>query len=382
MRLLVLRLYYIGDVLFTGPALSLLRRRLPGARLDILVQSWTAPVAGRLPGVDRVLTYEPRGRHRGAAGLLRLVRELRAEGYGAVVDLHGNLKAHFLARASGAPVRVGFSTGRGGELLTHRVPYREEISIVDLLAGTAQVAAEVLTVGRAPGWQELPPEPEYAPGERRLSLRLEPGEREAARRRLAGGLRGRGPLVLLQLGANWPSKRWPVERWEGLARLLLERLGARLILSGGAAEEEMQAELLRRLAEGEAEKDDRRGRLLPLAGRTSLLETAALAAESDLVVAPDTGVLYLASAVGTPVVGLYGPTDPARLAPLGEGGIALATRPSCWPCWAVECPLGRNRCLGDLDEERVFRAVAAALRAKGASRREAPARGGEPPSGG
>ncbi|MDI3298893.1 MAG: glycosyltransferase family 9 protein [Bacillota bacterium] len=393
MKILVLRLHYIGDVLFTGPALRLLRRRLPGARVDLLVQRWTAPVAARLPGADRVLTYEPRGSHRGAAGLLRLVRQLRAERYDAVLDLHGNLKSHFLGRASGAPVRVGFSTGRGGWLLTHRLPYRQDLPIVDLLAGTAQVAAAAVEGGLRPGWQQLPGEPAYAPGERRLEIPLEPEEREAARRRLAEELRPGGPRILLQLGANWPSKRWPVERWAGLARLLLERLEARLILTGGAAEEAAQAELLRLLGlpggegaglprgDGAAEGGGQDGRILPLAGRTSLLETAALEAESDLVIAPDTGALYLGAAVGARVIGLYGPTDPARLGPLGPGGVALAARPSCWPCWAVDCPLGRNRCLADLDEERVFRVAAELLRRAPAPPGGVAARGETPSAG-
>ncbi|MDI3316756.1 MAG: glycosyltransferase family 9 protein [Bacillota bacterium] len=388
MKILVLRLFYIGDVVFTGPALRLLRRRLPGARIDLLVQRWTAPVAERLPGVDRVLTYEPGGAHRGPAGLLRLVRRLRAERYDAVLDLHGNLKAHFLGWASGAPVRAGFSTGRGGWLLTHRVPFREDRPIVDLLAGTAEVAVEALEGRLRPGWQTLPEDPGGAPGERRLSIRLDREERAAARRTLAERLRPGGPVVLLQLGANWPSKRWPVERWAGLARLLMERLDARILLTGGPAEEAVQREVLRLLGQppeapatpvregGGGVEEAGRVRVLPLAGRTSLRETAALAAESDLVIAPDTGVLYLASAVGARVVGLYGPTDPDRLGPLGERGRALATRPSCWPCWSVDCPLGRNRCLADLEEAQVAEEAATLLATPSALRNRGAGPGG------
>jgi ADP-heptose:LPS heptosyltransferase len=155
--------------------------------------------------------------------------------------------------------------------------------------------------------------------------------------------------VGLVLGASTPVKAWPVEHFVRLVGMLREE-GAEVVLIGGPAEAEREAAVQKELA----------APALSVVGKTDLPRLAALLDRADAVVAGDTGALHLAAAVGTPVVGLYGPTSPEVTGPYGEQHRVLWDRPECGPC--------RNRprckdyhCMRDLTPERVAEAVGEVL---------------------
>jgi ADP-heptose:LPS heptosyltransferase len=164
--------------------------------------------------------------------------------------------------------------------------------------------------------------------------------------RVDAGLAGRSDVVLLNPGGGWASKLWPAERFGELARGLAAR-GLRALVTHGPGEEALARRVVAASA-GSAEP------CFP----TSLVDFVELARRARLLVAADTGPLHLACAVGTPVVALFGPTDPARNGPFAREDVVVRRRPECAPCYSRTCARHAG-IMGEIDSSEV---LAAALR--------------------
>jgi len=140
------------------------------------------------------------------------------------------------------------------------------------------------------------------------------------------GLAGIGDFAVLNPGGGWASKLWPAERFGELARGLRD-LGLRCLVSWGPGEEALADRVV-------AAADGAAVRSFP----TTLLDYVEIARRARLVVAADTGPLHLACAVGTPVVALFGPTDPARNGPFAPADAVVRRTPACAPCYSRTCP--------------------------------------------
>lgn len=347
-RLLLVRLSALGDVLHALPALAALRALLPDACLDWAVEDRTAPLLRDHPDLRRVVAF-PRaalsGALRGVPRPLRLARglrafaaELRAGRYDAVLDLQGNLKSGLVARLAGAPVVAGAARGREGShlLLTHPLPPPPD--------GLHKVERNLRLVGALLGR----PAPWSAP---RLGL----GPEDAAQAEAAlsaAGVHEPHPLVLHPGTSGFGAfKRWPPERFAAVARRLASPARPAAITFGPAERE---------LAELVARHSDRAARPVPT---PSLRALAALVARARLVVAGDTGPLHLAALLGAPVLGVYGPKDPAvygphGLRPDGTPGllpVALKHDVACRPCTLRRC--AAPVCLTTLAPDEALRAL-------------------------
>lgn len=313
-----MRLGALGDVVRTLPAASALRAAYPGAHLAWLVEPASRGVVEMQPWIDEVLVF-PRGAlsealRRGrpgrfAGGLARFVRRLRRRRFDLVVDFHSIAKSAWLARASGARVRVGyaspFAREGAGWLATARARLAER-----RLSRFARNLALVEFLG-------VPAVPHPAP------LRVAP---EA--RREIDALLGDGPApVVVHPGTSpsTPHKRWSPERWATVARALAADGGRVLVCSGAEATERAAAQAIVAAAGDEA---------VQLAPATaSLGALAALLERARLFLGSDSGPLHLAAGVGTPVVQLLGPTDPVENAPHPDTPSRSVRVPvACSPC--------------------------------------------------
>ena len=329
LRRILLRLpSWLGDVVMARPAVAAITAALPDATFIAQAPKPFLPLAARLPGVSAVLSV---GRDRGPRDLLASRRALRAEGFDAAVVFprgHRAALAPFLARI---PVRVGFGARGKGPLLTHGVTGWRPLRSDHRSRFFAALAAPFsVTVPEG----DLPP------------LAVSEAEREAARRLLlALGRRTDRPLVAIEAGASYgPAKCWPVASFAELAR----RLGAQgmdVVTVGTPAAAPIEAAVAARAPE-----------LLRGVGRTADLGVLlALLAAADLLVTNDTGPMHVATAVGTPVVALFGATDPVVSAPLGPGELRLIYEPEpCSPCFLRECPVPGHPCLAKIPVERVL----------------------------
>jgi heptosyltransferase-1 len=144
------------------------------------------------------------------------------------------------------------------------------------------------------------------------------------------------PQAVLHPGARWSTKLWPTDHWARLAEWLVRDKGFQVVITGSPGDRDLTAEIVAQAGVP----------LINLAGRTSLVELAALLQQARLAVTTDTGPMHLAAALGTPVVALFGPTAPWRTGPFGEGHEVVRLALPCSPCFRRQCP--EPRCLTEL----------------------------------
>lgn len=327
-RILVIRPDHLGDVLFSGPALALLRFHWPDARLTLLVGPWSREVAERLPAVDEVRTLpfpwfdrqprrtalEPYGR------LLRAAGGLRSTPWDAALILRDDdWWGAWLASLAGARLRLGHDRPGVRPFLSHALP--------DGAAGEHLVSESLALVQALAGQSRLNPDGRQAAiGNPRLQLRLSAADQAAAARLLAGT--DPRPLAV-HPGSGAVVKRWRTGAWVE-ALTVLTAAGETVVLTGGAGENA----LVQRLAEALPRPT------LNLAGTTDLGALAAVFARCRLVMGPDSGPLHLAVAVGTPTVHLFGPASAARFGPWGppERHRVVQSALPCAPCGRLDWP--------------------------------------------
>jgi ADP-heptose:LPS heptosyltransferase len=283
MKAVVVRLSAIGDVVHALPVASALKRH--GWETGWLVEPAARPLLEGHPGIDR-LVAAPAARAFDWGQARTAWRELRSRRYHVALDLQGLWKSAAWARLSGAPRVVGYGKqwrreGASAWLLHERVaPAGDARHVID----------ENLALLRPLGVEAV--------GNREFALPESPGAVGDRLRRLE-----LGEFAVLNPGGGWPEKLWPAERFGEVATGLRER-GLASVVTWGPGEQPL-AERVVAASRGAASA------CFP----TTLLELLGVLRSARLMVAADTGPLHLACAAGTPVVGIYGPTDPARNGP-------------------------------------------------------------------
>lgn len=294
-RFLVLRMSALGDIVHTLPAVHALRESFPRATIDWLVdQRWTPILEGN-PDASKIIAMD-RDSWR---NVISVVRDLRATHYEMAIDFQSLYRSAILAWLSGAPQRVGFDSHyareRGATLFytrsvtphgKHKVEHNLEL-VENVGARKGEVCFP------------LPPNPQ--------------AEEEVERILRAKSV---GEYFVLSPGGGWRSKCWPAERYGALYHALAERYGWRGVISFGPGEQDL-AEIVRR------EAGSREPLHEPLIEPFNLRQLVPLLRGAKFLVAADTGPLHVASALGTPVVGLYGPTDPARNGPYSSRDVVV-----------------------------------------------------------
>ncbi|HSE91783.1 MAG TPA: lipopolysaccharide heptosyltransferase I [Methylomirabilota bacterium] len=312
MNVVIVKLSSIGDVVHALPVAATLRARLPGARITWLCERREAVVLVGHPAIDEIVVADTRGwrRARGldamravASGFVALARQLRSGRFDVALDLQGLLKSGLLTACTRAPLRIGFESSRCRErvnaLFTNRRVLPPE--------SARHVADQYLALLEPLG---------VAGPVREFRLPCDPAAEAAIDDVFsAAGLKPRNRVVVLNPGAARADKRWPVERFRSLGARLATEAGAQVIVVWGPGE----ASAARAIA-GPAG-----GRVL-LAPPTDIHQLIAVLRRASLLVAADTGPLHLAAAIGTPCVGLYGPTRAERNGPYGSGHRALEGR--------------------------------------------------------
>ncbi len=304
MKVAIVKLSSLGDVIHALPVARALRRARPDARISWIVEARESALLRDHPDLERVIPVDTRrwrrlirrpagaGEAWGQLGGVR--RELRGAGFDAALDLQGLVKSGVLTAGTGARVRIGFSGAycreRLNVLFTNRrvTPPPGAVHVVEqnlALLGPLDIA-------RAAPEFHLPAWPE---AERRMDVAL-----------AAAGLRPGDRVVALNPGAGWPRKQWPRERFRALAERLGAEADARVLLLWGPGERDMAEAIGAGLTTPAVQ-----------APPTDLHELAAVLRRVSLMVAGDTGPLHLAAALGTPALGLYGPTRATRNGPYG-----------------------------------------------------------------
>jgi lipopolysaccharide heptosyltransferase II len=352
--ILLIQLDHLGDAVISTVMFPRLRRRYPGASIEVLAGPWNREVFEAMPEVDRVhVCRANRFARNGRLGwMLSTVLwgiRLRRRRVDLGIDVRGEFPHAMILWLCGALRRLGWSSGGGGFLLTDSPQFvadRPEVeSRLALLAELGIPAHEKEETAR-PAFR---PSDEARRRVGRWLAEVREGEMEPA-----------GPRIVVHVGAGTPAKRWPVEHWRGLVGGLVGRLGAQVVLVGDASDGAVARAILG-------------PRPWPAVadwtGRLSLAELAALLERADLFVGGDSGPAHLAAAVGTPGVVLFSGTNRARQwQPRGENVRVLRHPVPCSPCHRQSCPWREHPCMRGLMPWQVAAAVEAMYRrAAGAS---------------
>jgi heptosyltransferase-3 len=310
-RVLVVRLRSIGDTVLATPTLHALRRFLPSAQIDVLLEDWVAPLLEGFEDVDNVITVE----RKSTASRARIARALRTARYDVAYNLHGGTTATFLTRATGARHRVGFAAYRYSRLYNHAAPSpivlwgREKIHSVE------QQLALV-------GWTGVPVSDLPAT---RLAVTKD-ADAGITRRLSEVGLDETSQLALLHPAAAFETKQWATENFARVAEELKAR-GLSIIAVAAPHETEVINTLQKSSsAEIKAFTD------------LSLPEVTALCARARLFVGNDSGIAHIASAVGCPSVVIFGSSNVMHWRPWAKAPAAIVREElPCQPCPGYSC---------------------------------------------
>ena len=326
-RILLLALLPIGDTLFITPTIRALREQYPAAKIVALVHSTTLPLMRWVPQVDEVLVAPLIADWAGLGVLIGFLRRLRAMRFDVAIDFTSPIY-NWISLVCGIPERTAMKF----DPLWWIVPGRHRRWRLTHAMRHYYACAREL---RLPPWEEV---------EHVASLRLPATQRHTAR----AWLRARGsqrPLVGIHAGGAGLNglKRWPAERFAALANRLTEAWGAQILLLGGPEDVALVRDIAARLRQPP----------LIAAGEVSLLTSIALIEACDLFIGNDSSPLHLAATVGTPYVGIYGPTSAANFHPMPrepwQGSIVLPAPRCCEQSYFVGGEViwrPRRRCSG------------------------------------
>ena len=332
---------WLGDAVMALPAIADVRRQRPSARLVVGARQSVAPLFAMVPGVDAVVPLRWKGQAIRREALDADTAALKDARPDLAILFPNSFASAWLARRAAIPERWGYARDVRGLLLTRAVPRP---------AGRMHQGEYYQNLVRDLGFHNGPLQPVVQPSADALA--------SAMRLLQDRGWRDDGMLVVIAPGAAYgTAKRWLPRHFASLVTSLVADHDAYVAAVGSAADVETTRMIASALGASV------RGRLIDLAGATSLAELAAVLHVARVCVSNDSGAMHLAGAVGTPLVALFGPTREDETAPLlREGGErrVLVHPVWCRPCMLRECPID-HRCMRGLEPAPVHTAVAGLL---------------------
>ena len=330
-RILVVNVNWLGDVVFSLPIFKALKTAYPNAMIACLAVPRVKEVLESNLYIDHIVVYDEEASDRSLLGKIKLIGRLRRLQFDVAFLLHRSFTRALLIFLAGIPQRVGYDTKNRGFLLTHRVNplpegrHRWEVYRHVLESYGIRVNGH--------------------PAQLQVDSRA---EEEVGRLLEKEGIRPDDFLVVVNAGGNWDLKRWPQEHFSELINRLMNELNARVIMPGALKDRELVHGIV-----GASQV-----RPLIWAGQTSLKQLMALLKKAHLVISADSGPLHLAAGLGTPVIGLFGPTRWEITGPRPQGpAIVIQKDVGCnrEPCYYLSCP--DNVCMKSITVDEVMDAV-------------------------
>jgi len=328
MKILIRVPNWIGDAVLARPAIESIAASFPQAELWLNAAEWVKDLFSSDGKIDGIAPLPPSN---GIKSVREAARRLKAESFDIGILLTNSFGSALLFSLAGIPQRWGYASDGRGLLLTksvrnaNRDAARHQVYFyLDLVVGLGLKAVSTA-----------------------LRLTVTEEEKNRAQRHLEEtGIDPGRPLLILSPGAGYgPAKRWPACRFAALASLFQERKDAAVVIAGSASESAIAAEISSSLNK----------KPLDLMGKTTLPELKGLISLARLFISNDSGPMHLANALRVPVVGIFGPTDPAVTGPFEQPAAVVKKDVPCWPCFYRKCPYD-HRCMTRIDPEEVYRA--------------------------
>lgn len=334
----ILRLSSIGDVIHTLPVVDVLKKKFPDVRISWVAEKGMAPLLKNHPGLDQLLLVDTRGWRRKIFSpsvwkeILSFLRYLRSQKFDVALDFQGLFKSALLARLSGAARRIGMSphdrkeswsgiflNAFGKQTATRKHIIEKNVAMLETLG--------VVSEGQSLNFHIYADEEAVQYVERELQkVEIE-------------------KFILVNAGGGWITKLWEVDKFAHLIDAIYSDLNMPALVLWGPGEKHIADKIVRKCISPAM-----------ITFSTNLSEVIALTGKARLMVSGDTGPLHLASAMGVPVVGLYGPTDPLRNGPWNPHDSACTIHYECSPCYQRTCPIG-VQCMKKMEVAPVLDAV-------------------------
>jgi heptosyltransferase-1 len=340
MNILIVKLSAIGDVIHTLPSLAALRKLYPEAHITWVVEEAAAGLIKNHPDLDSVLIsrrkswikYFRKGEiYRPLREMRAFLKELRQRPYDLVIDFHGLLKSALIVLLSGGKRKLGYDSLQelSGLFYNEKIPEDMNKHAVD----------RYLDFSRYLGAKIVGPEfplPSDNAAQVKVQYIFEKHHLENKK------------FIAINPVAYWETKLWDNEKFARLADSIKTKLNVEVVFTGS---EKSSIEKITTQMPDKA---------VNLGGETTLLELAYLYKKALMVITTDSGPMHLAAAVGTPIIALFGPTDPQRTGPYGEGHTIIRTDLPCSPCFLKKCPT--KKCMQDISPAQVMAVIGERLK--------------------
>ena len=334
-KVLIVGPAWVGDMVMAQSLYKLLQNRDPALQIHVVAPAWSRPLLARMREVSRAMELAVGHGEAGIGARWRLGRSLRGEGYRQAIVLPRSFKAALVPYFAGARTRTGFRGEWRYGLLNDIRPY--DLGRLD------QTVKRYIALGMGRGDDELPSPPPP-------SLSTDADNLRATARRL--GLELSTDAVAIVPGAeHGPAKRWPAARYGELAGRLASA-GAQVWILGSSRERELCDAVSAAASHTN---------VVNLCGKTGLTDAVDLLGAARVAVTNDSGLMHIAAAVDTHVIGIYGPSSPGFTPPLTSRADIFYKGLDCSPCFRSECPLGHFRCMLEISVDAVLGAALTAL---------------------
>jgi heptosyltransferase-2 len=331
-KILVRAVNWIGDAVMTTPALAVIREQFPDSEIVLLANPLVSQLLTPHPAVDRVITFDRTGNHRGITGRWRLARQIRREQFDCAIILPNSFDSALIPRLAGIPRRLGKCSDGRSLLLTDRF-------VPDSSMTAGHETGYYLHLLRSFGIAGLVRSPFLSTTE---NERL-----EAAELLRQSGMTADDFLLGINPGAAFGSaKRWYPDRFADVARRLSAHWKARIIIFGGSGETGIAEEISAGL----------QGKCINMAGKTSVRQLMALIQRCSFFISNDSGPMHIAAAFDVPLVAIFGSTDHIGTAPCSDRAVVVRTDVECAPCKLRECPID-HRCMSAVTADDVVTAA-------------------------
>lgn len=334
-KILVVRTDRVGDVVLSTPVLKALRENYPRAHIAIMVSPYTREIVEGNPYVDEIIVYDKNKEYRGVIGFWKFVRELKKKNFDLAIILHTKKRTNLIAYLSRIPRRIGYEDKKFGFLLTDKIEDTRPLGLKHEVDYCLDVLKKL----------------DIEPKDKTTYAAVKKEDLAWADNFLeVNGILKNDKIVCLHPGASCASKRWLMVRFIELAERLVKEYSVKIILVASGCDVKIADEIAKNI----------KGQVLNLAGKTTLSRLSAVLKRSRLFISNDSGPVHIASAVGTPVISIFGRNQaglsPVRWKPIGKLDRHLHKDVGCAVCLAHNCPIGFE-CLKAITVEDVLDAV-------------------------
>jgi len=332
-RILVRSTNWIGDAIMTTPAVRAIADNFPQAHITLLAKPWVVPVFEYSPHIDQFMIYDEATKYKGLSGKFQLINDIRDQQFDIAFLLQNAIEAAILVFGAGVPNRVGYNTDARGLLLNYSIDCTKEIKKIHQ---TRYYVHMLEKAGLANSGFDL-------------ELHVGLSDKKYAWKFLNRQDKGSD---IKWIGIN-PSatygnaKQWFPERFAQLADRICDNYSAGILIFGGPKDRDL----------GEEVRQTMRHPAINLSGETSLGQAIAFIQQCNAFVTNDSGLMHIACALKTPLVAIFGSTNPVTTGPIGSNAHIVQVKTPCSPCLLTDCPKAHHACMDAVDVDMVFQTV-------------------------